>query len=194
MTLDSLINLIKIPAITVGFQVILVIVAFSFFYWKEGLNKRNLLHRKKEVNEGMIFDKEIEIESAWILLRQAEARMEKAKEVLEGYEKEIKEEKEKTPGDWEKIKKLRIKSEKLGYTGKFKDDKPLYNPKGMICKIENEVEAHHSKITEAVMQREYLKVQLRAIKQLIKKGYAKSFEKFEEIKLREKVLENLKKK
>ena len=69
-------------------------------------SRENSIKRKKELTAGMITDKKIDVEVGWILLKQAEKErdemIKKAKENLD----EIKAEKEKTPIDMEKIKKL----------------------------------------------------------------------------------------
>lgn len=161
-------------------QAILIVCSFAFFYWKESLSKRNLLSHKEELTKGMVYDREIEIEAAWILLRKAEEKIEKIKEEILNNQEEIKKEKEKTPMDVEKIKDLVFKNEQLGYTGQTnKDGSPKYDSKGVISRVENEIEAHHNKITESVGAREYLKIQLQAVRKLIKKGAVKNFEKFQ---------------
>lgn len=191
--------------ITVGLQAILVICGFFFFYWKESLSKRNILRNKKEVTIGMIYDKEIEVEQNWILFREAEKKFLEAKATILENENEINEEKKKTPIDLERIKNLRFENEKLGFTGNYKKDGKMEfnshrkNPETNkeesteISKAENKMENHRGQITQAVMEREYLKVQLRAIKRLMKKGYARNFEKFgKEEGMQEEVIKGLK--
>ncbi|HEC66419.1 MAG TPA: hypothetical protein ENI23_14120 [bacterium] len=155
--------------ITIALQGVIVVAAFIFFYWKESLSKRNILRNKREVNVGMIYDKEIEIEASWILLRQEEAKMDVAKEEIEQNLKAINIEKDKTPMDLEKVKGLVVRNGELGYLGENNDGSPKYG-KGSLLSAEGAVEAQRQAITTSVMEREYLKTQLKAIDQLIKEG------------------------
>lgn len=186
-------NLISDPVfkeaiITVGLQVICVVIGVFIYYFKQKITKKDLLYHKKDLTEGMIKDKEIDIEKSWLLLGEAE---DKKKEILGKIaynEKEIEIEKEKTPMDLDKVKNLRVESELLGFAGEDKYGKPKYNSyigngkerrTTAIGAIENEIETHRMEIKKAVMEREYLKVFLRAILKLIKKGAVKDFAKME---------------
>ena len=179
---------IKTAVITVGLQVICFIIGYCFFLIKQKITKKDLLFHKKDLTEGMIKDKEIEVERSWLLLGEAERKKEEILNKIEGNEKEIKAEKEKTPMDLEKVKNLRIESELLGFAGEDKNGKIKYNSyigngkerrATAIGTIENEIENHRMEIEKAVMEREYLKVLLRAILKLIKKGAVKDFAKWE---------------
>jgi len=170
--------------IEVGLQAVLIVCAMGFFYWRESLNKSRLLEHKEELARGMVWDKEIEIESAWIMLRNAEAKLEKLKEDMVAKQKEIEEEKDKTPMDLEKLKTKQFELEKMGYTGKTHPDGKLkIATHSLYSKIENEIEAHMSKVKESVMAREYLKVQLRAIQKILAKRDKRDFESFQEEEL-----------
>lgn len=175
---------------TVGLQAVVVICALKYFYWRESLSKKNILGYKKAVCIGQIYDKEIELEQNWISFREAEEKFEGAKKTIIENEKKIDEEKKKTPMDIEKIKNWRIENEKLGFSDEYKDGKMKFNTHRKnpitgkeeiteISRAENEMENYRAKITQSAMEREYCKVQFRAINRLIKKGYSKDFEKFE---------------
>lgn len=128
-------------------------------------SRENSIKRKKELTAGMITDKKIDVEVGWILLKQAEKErdemIKKAKENLD----EIKAEKEKTPIDMEKIKKLVDENIDLGWTGvKMKGGKDKYERK--ILQADVKVASFYGEIEKAVGEREYLLLRLIAIGKL----------------------------
>jgi hypothetical protein len=179
---------IKTAVITVGLQVICFVIGYCFWLIRQKITKKDLLYHKKELTEGMIKDKEIEIERSWLLLNEAEDKKEEILKKIEDNEKEIEVEKGKTPMDLDKVKNLRIDNEFLGFAGRYgKDGKPGYvsylpgkeRRNTAIGTIENEIEHHRMEIKKSVMEREYIKVLLKAILKLIKKGVVKDFAKME---------------
>ena len=179
---------VKTALLTGLVQLVAVAIGFCLYFIYNRLTKRDLLYHRKDITEGMIKDKEIDIERFWIQIREAEAKKEEMEATIKKNEEEIAAEKLKTPIDVEKMKTLRIENEKIGFTGKYKDGKPEWDPKGKIVLVNNETENYCQQITQAAMEREYLKVHYRAILQLIKKGYTKDFEKFEREELYKRIV------
>lgn len=188
--MDNL-QIIKLALLTVGLQAVGVVVGYCFWIAKQKITKKDLFIHKKEITEGMIADAEIEIERFWLLLREAEDKKEEILKKIEDNEKEIATEKAKTPMDIEKTKNLRAENELLGYDGVGPDGKIKYTYKvrgfpektrktTAIGIIENEIEHHGQEIRTKVIEREYLKVLLRAILKLIKGGAVKDFRKMEQ--------------
>lgn len=182
--------IIKLALLIVGLQAIGVVAGYCFWLAKQKITKKDLLIHKKEITEGMIKDKEIDIERSWLLLREAEDKKEEILKKIEDNEKEITAEKAKTPMDVEKVKKIRLENELLGFDGVGPDGKIkyAYNVRGLpektrkttaVGTIENEIESHGMEIKKTVMEREYTRVLLRAILKLIKGGAVKDFRKME---------------
>ena len=178
---------IKTAVITVGLQVICFVVGYCFWLVKQKITKKDLFYHKKDLTEGMIKDKEIDIERSWLLLGEAEKKKEEILKKIEDNIKEVKVEKEKAPMDLEKVKRLWRDNDLLGFGGIGRDGKIKYisylpgkeRRATAIGTIENEIETHRMEITKAVGEREYLKVFLKAILRLIKKGVVKDFKKME---------------
>jgi hypothetical protein len=179
-------------AIIIGLQILFIlgIVAFAL---SQRLTKRRILKHKKGLIKGMIYDKELEIEAGWILLKAAEKKLEEVKKIIRQNQDEIEKEKVKgKEGDTQKINTLWEVNKKLGCDGFDKNGEPHYLDKGRTAILENEMENHNSKISKSAMEREYLKVQFQAINRLVKKGFVKDFKKFEREGLAKNVLENIK--
>lgn len=140
------------------------------------MGKENLLKRKKSLLEGAIVDIEIDIESAWVLRNRAQKRFDEVISKIEANTKAIREEKEKTPMDTEKIEDLMADNVKLGWSSKkTKDGKPEYSGKALDHK--NELGYYKNQIIESVEKRELLRKRLGAVEKLINKGWEKDFTK-----------------
>jgi len=147
------------------------------------LTKNKLLKKKKQLTLGMIVDCEIEIEANWILMSDAEQEIEKVKNKITKNLEAIKEEKAKTPMDMEKVKELTLLNAKLGHTGKeTKEGDEIFE--GAITFLDNKRESCYAQVQKKVGEREHIKLQLKAINRMIKRGYHKEFDKFKDEELK----------
>jgi hypothetical protein len=146
--------------------------------------KKDALRRKINLLVIGVMDSELDVETSWILLRLAEKRLDETTAALKTKRKELEDEKAKTPNDWKKVERLNKESIEMGWTNEKNADKsPKY--KGEISALENEVEAYASKISAAVMKREFGKMQLIGLEKLKRRGWAKDFNEFVNQKLKD---------
>lgn len=162
-------------------------LTFVFIPLKEKLSKVKIIQLKEQAILAEILEEETDIEIDWILTRTAEKKIEGFKEQIKHNLEEMEIEKAKTPMSLEKIQVLIKENGALGYTGKIVDGQEVYEKNSKIGSVENEVNHYQSKIVKAVTKREYLKVQLRALRKMIKRGAVKNFDRFEEEELSKKI-------
>lgn len=130
-------------------------------------SKKNLVKIEKEITEGMIVKKQIDVDVGWILLRGAEKeKKEMIKKVKENLE-EIKVERKREKTDMEKVEKLNAENIDLGWTGNKKNDKEIYEKKILAADVK--VANFYGEIEKAVGEREYLRLRLSAIIKLSEK-------------------------
>jgi len=130
-------------------------------------SRESLIRIERKLTAGMIIKKQIDVEAGWILLRGAEKEKKEMIKKVKANLDEIKAEREKTPMSMEKIKKLSAENIDLGWTGKKKNDKEIYERK--ILQADVKTANFYGEIEKAVGEREYLLLRLSAIIKLSKK-------------------------
>lgn len=148
---------------------------------KNAYSKDNLLKREVEVTQGLIIQKEVEIEAAWKTLNATQKSKEKLlKEVVENNEK-MREIKSATPmpeGWQDQIKELIGRNVVLGETTeKAKNGDKIY--RGEILKADREIEHYRNEISSGVGKREFYKTKLQALLEMQKNGYTDDFDKLQ---------------
>lgn len=136
--------------------------------------KSSLLKSRAVSTRAMILDEEISIEVFWKILNEVQTNIEELQKKISDNFEEIKTEKEKTPMDMDKVKKLNSENIALGWTDK-KDKNGNKVWEGKVFSLMQQANHYHSKIDQVVGKREYLKIQLKAITRMIKTGYMKHF-------------------
>ena len=149
---------------------------------KDSLSKDNLLKREIEVNQGLITQKEVDIEASWRVLNVKQNERAALVKQVADLNDQIMEIKSETPmrENWEQeIKNLIGRKVVLGETNeKAKNGDRIW--RGLILKNDIESERLRSQIMETVGKREYLKSRLKTLTEMQMKGYQTDYEKFQE--------------
>ena len=108
-------NQILLAITIVGLQAICFIIAFLIYSAKQKINKKRMLDHKREIIKGMLYDKDIEIESSWILNNDAQKELERVKQKIKNNFDLIESEESKDRNDRNQamIKKLRDENKRL---------------------------------------------------------------------------------
>jgi len=139
--------------------------------------KTGLLKKRKQLMEGMILDMEIDIETEWLMLNLDEKKKDGYQKEIDANIQEIKDEKNKTPMDMEKVKELIRKNVDLGYKQPDligRKDNPVSG--GKMAKINNTIRFHQNKIEQLIGEREYTKLRLKAVNRMMESGYMNHFD------------------
>jgi len=143
--------------------------------------KRNLLRNEIRLTRGLIVQQEVDIEVSWEIFNTIQKAKEEIMKEIEENNQKIEEIRKGEPlkKEWrEEIKELMGRNLVLGETNeRAKNNDRIW--RGEVLKKDVEMERYHSEIIQDVGKREYLKIKLKALLEMRKKGCVKNFEDFQ---------------